>query len=606
MTSKTTIGMVVGIIVIAVVAAVLITLTLKPIKAQTTSTTQATLSASTTTTNSGGSGHVPELYKEDSALGVFFNFLDGIAIESPSDVLPYLSPSFTAYISGVPFPGTYDYETFNSTWLSDFFSTYETVYFYTTALPTVMKVGNDTFQVSAVVQYFVAPTNDPVYLQVFNASVTATIRIVNETPLITQLTWVGNELPPSAVIAGYPSQHTLEANVVLEEFLSQINGMGAEFPPSVIAQYFAPTATLTVEGRLPPGLMGGTYQGINSIEGFFNTWDSYFIFVADYVQNLLANGTAIPPVVSITLNPSEGVATVTANDTVFLGWVAPGQKGYPALYDMHVSIAAYFMYNPSTSMWQITNETMDFTLVPLESDTMSEVGFGAPYYGNTPAFVVVGGETVTVNAASGQSYTLQVGNIKVVVPPGTYAEFTNGTMLSTYNFSLVLMADYDIPPPPSPSGYVPIYTFAFEVNGQITPTITFVNSNGKPQGILTYVYTAPGVNWTSWTWLGGTFNGTVYIGGHYAFPDPWTYFGNGTMFIKFIKPVPWVFEAPQQMPVYTMTSSMMQSTSMSASMSSSSSSSTGSYGYGSSSSSSSSSGSSSGGSSSGSSTPMWG
>ncbi|MGC8606369.1 MAG: hypothetical protein ACP5GZ_10820 [Vulcanisaeta sp.] len=433
MTSKTTIGMVVGIIAIVVVAAVLITLTLKPTKAQPTLTTQATLSASTTT-NSSGSGHVPELYKEDSALGVFFNFLDGIAIESPSDVLPYLSPSFTAYISGVPFPGTYNYETFNSTWLSNFFSTYETVYFYTTALPTVMKMGNDTFQVSAVVQYFVAPTNDPVYLQVFNASVIATIRIVNETPLITQLMWVGNELPPSAVIAGYPSQHTLEANVVLEEFLSQINGMGAEFPSSVIAQYFAPTATLTVEGQLPPGLMGGMYQGINSIEGFFNTWDSYFIFVADYVQNLLANGTAIPPVVSITLNPSEGVATVTANDTVFLGWVAPGQKGYPALYDMHVSITAYFMYNPSTSMWQIINETMDFTLVPLESDTMSEVGFGAPYYGNTPAFVLVGGETVTVNAASGQSYTLQVGNIKVVVPPGTYAEFTNGTMLSTYNF----------------------------------------------------------------------------------------------------------------------------------------------------------------------------
>jgi len=563
-----TIGIIVGVVVIVIAAVVAaIMLTAKPM-----ATTSPMLSVSA----APGSG-VPELYKEDSVLGVFFNFLDGIAIESPSDVLPFLSSSFTAQISGVPFPGTYNYQTFNSTWLSNFFSTYETVYFYTTALPTVMKVGNDTFQVSAVVQYFVAPTNDPIYLQVFNASVTATIRIVNETPLITQLTWIGNELPPSAVIAGYPSQHALEANEALETFLWQINSMAAEFPPSTIAQYFASSATLNVEGQLPPGLKAGIYSGLSNIENFFNSWDTYFIFAATYSQNLLPNGTAIPPMVSITLNPSEAEATVMANETVFLGWVAPGEPGYPALYDMHVDIVAYLMYNSTAAMWQITNETMDFTLVPLESDTMSEIGFGAPYYGNTPAFVVVAGETVTVNAASGQSYTLQVGNMKVVVPPGTYAEFSNGTMLSTYNFSLVLMADYNIPPPPYPSGYVPIYTFAYEVNGLITPTITFVNVNGKPQGIPVYIYTAPGNNWTSWTWLGGTFNGTVYIGGKYAFMDHWTYFSNGTMVTAFIKPVPWVLESPQYMPTYISPSSMM-SNSMTGGSSSSTSSSSGGYG----------------------------
>ncbi len=518
-----------------------------------TTTTTTTTTATVTTTvpaQSMDNTHVPSAYKENSALGVFLSFLDGIAIESPSDVLPFLASSFTAQISGVPFPGTYNYQTFNSTWLSNFFSTYETVYFYTTALPTVMKMGDDTYQVSAVVQFFVAPTNDPIYLQVFNASVVATVRIINETPLITQLTWVGNELPPSAVIAGYPSQHTLEANEALEAFLWQINGMAAEFPPSTIAQYFASSATLNVEGQLPPGLKAGVYSGLSGIENFFNSWDTYFIFAATYSQNLLPNGTAIPPMVSITLNPSEAEAVVTANDTVFLGWVAPGEAGYPALYDMHVNIVAYLTYNSTAAMWQVTNETMDFSLVPLESDTMSEVGFGAPYYGNTPAFVVVAGETVTVNAASGRSYTLQVGNLKVVVPPGTYVEFANGTMLSTYNFSLVILADYNIPPPPYPSGYVPVFTFAYEVNGHITPTITFVNSNGKPQGIPVYVYTAPGANWTSWTWLGGSFNGTVYIGGKYAFIDHWTYFSNGTMVTAFIKPVPWVLEAPQQMPTY--------------------------------------------------------
>jgi len=146
---------------------------------------------------------------------------------------------------------------------------------------------------------------------------------------------------------------------------------------------------------------------------------------------------------------------------------------------------------------------------------------------------------------------------------------------------------------------VPIYTFAYEVNGLITPTITFVNANGKPQGIPVYIYTAPGNNWTSWTWLGGTFNGTVYIGGKYAFMDHWTYFSNGTMVTAFIKPVPWVLESPQYMPTYISPSSMMGS-SMTGSSSSSTSSSSSGYSSGSSSSSSSS------GGSSGSSTPVWG
>ena len=518
----------------------------------TTSTVTSTITA--TVQSMSSDNHVMLVYKTNSALGVFLDFLDGIAIESPSDVLPLLSLNFTAQVMGVPYPGVYSYSTFNSTWLANFFSTYETVYFYTTALPTVKKINGDTFQVSAVVQYFVAPANDPIYLHVFNASAVATVKIINETPLITQLTWIGNELPPSAVIAGYPSQHALEANEALEAFLWQINSMAAEFPPNAIAQYFASSATLSVNGQLPPGLKTGVYKGLSNIENFFNNWDSYFIFAATYSQNLLPNGTAIPPMVSITLNPSGASATVTANETVFLGWVAPGQSGYPALYDMHVNITAYLIYNATTASWQINNETMDFTLVPLEGDTMSEVGFGAPYYGNTPAFVVVAGETVTVNAVSGQSYTLQVGNIRVVVKPGTYAELANGKMLSTYNFSLVILADYDIPPPYQ-SDYVPIYTFAFEVNGQITPTITFVNASGKPQGILTYVYTAPGVNWTSWTWLGGMFNGTIYVGGKYAFADHWTYFSNGTMMTTFIKPVPWVLEAPKTLPIY-MTPSM--------------------------------------------------
>ncbi len=39
-----------------------------------------------------------------SPLAPVFEFLDGIAIESPSDVTPFLAPNFTATIEGTPFP----------------------------------------------------------------------------------------------------------------------------------------------------------------------------------------------------------------------------------------------------------------------------------------------------------------------------------------------------------------------------------------------------------------------------------------------------------------------------------------------------------------------
>jgi hypothetical protein len=75
-------------------------------------------------------------------------FYDGVAIRSPQDVLPFLANNFTAVVQGEPFPGNYSLSTFNSTWLNDFFTEFETVYFYTTALPTVEQVNNNTFLVS--------------------------------------------------------------------------------------------------------------------------------------------------------------------------------------------------------------------------------------------------------------------------------------------------------------------------------------------------------------------------------------------------------------------------------------------------------------------------
>lgn len=481
--------------------------------------------------------------KQGGALAVVMQFYDGIAIEDPNDVTPFLASNFTATIQGTPFAGTYTLSSFNQTWLGDFFSTYETVYFYTTALPTVIQMSNNTYQIIDVVQYFVAPTSDPVYLQVFNASNIITVQYIHGIPYITRLMWKGNEVSPSTVIAGYPSQHVLQSNQILEEYLYEINALGAEFPGSITAKYFSPSATLIINGTLPPGLKAGTYTGLSNIENFFNKWDSYFIFALEYIQNLLPNGTAVPPTVSINLSPSGGNATLTVNDTVIFGFVNQGQPGFPAIYDMHSVVTTYFIYNSTSGMWQIVKQIWNVQMVPILSDTF--------YYPLGPATFLVSSEsTVTVNATKGAVVT--DGNLIVTIQPGTYAyNSKTNTTLSIYNFSVITFSMEGVYAPPNTS-YTPLYAFAFAINGQITPVWELVTANKAPSPAITLVLGASNT-WTSWTWFGGTFNGTAYVGGGYKFANSWVY-GNGVMAnLAFFRPVLWVFEASQtpiaQMPM---------------------------------------------------------
>ncbi|BDC19694.1 hypothetical protein [Acidianus sp. HS-5] len=476
------------------------------------------------------------LYKqntEGAALDTALEFYDGISIESPSDVLPYLASNFTATIKGVPFSGTYNLESFNNTWLSDFFSNYETVYFYTTALPTITQLSPNTYEVTDVVQFFVAPSNDPIYLQVFNASNTIIVQEINGKMEITSLTWSGNEVPPSTVISGYPSQHILQSNVALSEVLSEINGLGGEFSSPTIAQNFAPNAVLEVTGQLPSVFKPGNYSGISNIESFFSTWDNYFIFVAEYSQNLLPNGTAVPPSVSVELSPSGTMAMVVANVTPFIGFVNQGEPGFPNIYDIHVDLVTYLQYNSTTASWQIEKQIFNATMIPILQDTL--------YYNlNMPIFKVIGEDTVTVNASQGA--ILQEGNIVTVIKPGTYAMLPNKSIVSVYNFSLVTFSLQAVMPPAQDFfNLTPTYAFAFAINGQISPEYSLVNASGSPDAAITIVY-APDT-WTSWTWFGGTFNGTAYMGGSYKFADHWIY-GNGVIVNnQFFKPVLWIFES---------------------------------------------------------------
>ncbi|BCU69345.1 hypothetical protein [Stygiolobus caldivivus] len=501
----------------------------------TTSTQTVTATQTITATQTATSTSVPITISpsEGGALAAVMEFYDGIAIECHSDVLPFLAPNFTATITGTPFPGTYNYMTFNSTWLSQFFGNYETVYFYTTALPTITMISNGTYQVTDVVQYFVAPTNDPVYLQVFNASNTITVQDINGKLLITQLMWKGNEVPPSTVIVGYPSQHQLQANQILEEYLWEVNSLGAEFPGNVTAKYFSPNAVLQINGVLPPALKNGTYSGIANIENFFNQWDNNFIFVLDYLQDLTPSGAAIPPTVQVNLSPNGANATLVVNDTVLFGFLNQGVPGFPAIYDMHVSVTTYLVYNSTVMQWEIENQTWNVQEVPIPSDTV--------YYPLGPAtFHVVTEDTVTVNASQGA--VLQAGNIITVIKPGTYAyNMKLNKTFSVYNFSLIIFSMTGVYAPEN-TNLTPLYAFAFAINGQITPIWSLVTNAMKPNPAYTIVL---GGNpyWTSWTWFGGTFNGTTYVGGSYKFADTWVYGQDVMANVQFFKPVLWIFES---------------------------------------------------------------
>jgi len=156
----------------------------------------------------------------------------------------------------------------------------------------------------------------------------------------------------------------------------------------------------------------------------------------------------------------------------------------------------------------------------------------------TPELIPVASSSVIVDAAKGA--TLRLGNIIVIIRPGTYVMAPSGQMLSTYNFSIIDYEPVWVGSPPM-TNEEPVFAFAYAVNGHVSPGYTFVNQEGKPYAVVTVVR-VPGT-WTTWTWLGFMQepNGTL-VGGKYAFIDSWDYAGSG-LFVnyQFVKPVPWIF-----------------------------------------------------------------
>lgn len=158
-----------------------------------------------------------------------------------------------------------------------------------------------------------------------------------------------------------------------------------------------------------------------------------------------------------------------------------------------------------------------------------------------PELTLFNSTTKNINASLGGIVTTLASdgvNISVRISPGTYVKM-NGTKLSSYNFTVAtftLSSGF-----PSPVNQTAAYGFAFEINNKINPSAEFVSSNGTSMPVTTT--TKYPDTWTSWAWLGGSLNGTAYVGGNYAVQNAWSYNTvAGTMTnTQFFKPIMWVF-----------------------------------------------------------------
>ncbi|MGC9225948.1 hypothetical protein [Caldivirga sp.] len=245
--------------------------------------------------------------------------------------------------------------------------------------------------------------------------------------------------------------------------------------------------------------------------------------VAAIVGFALAGYFAIRPPTTITSTVTSTITSPVATTVTTTTTVPTTVTTTATATTTTTATATTTVPSVSTSTTTVTT-TVTTTIMP-QSSSMA------------PELIPVGVRTIMVDAAKGA--TLRLGNIIVIIRPGTYVMTPSGQMLSSYNFSII---DYELVNIGSPMmGGEPVFAFAYAVNGKVSPGYTFVNQEGKPYAVVTVVRMPS--TWTSWTWLGFTqeSNGTL-VGGHYVFIDSWAYAGSG-IFVnyQFVKPVPWVF-----------------------------------------------------------------
>ena len=233
--------------------------------------------------------------------------------------------------------------------------------------------------------------------------------------------------------------------------------------------------------------------------------------------------------ITVTLSKTYAEPTFTGTMTVKVGSTTA-----PGTYNVTLNATGD---DPSASP-----ATFALTVTPTHSISTTTTATINPTGSSKQSMVLIGKGFAEINASSDYYTTITINNtflkMNVVVNRGTYA-LINGSRVPDYNFSVLLFQVSNVGVPNanySPAGLA----FAFAVNGKVNETIALVNASGAHDAPIITVY-APD-NWTTWTYLGGSFNGTNYNGGSFAFPNTWKHVNSTVMQnTEFFAPVPWVF-----------------------------------------------------------------
>lgn len=218
--------------------------------------------------------------------------------------------------------------------------------------------------------------------------------------------------------------------------------------------------------------------------------------------------------------------------------------------------AAYY----ASTAYKAPKTTISTTVAPAPT-TVAASTTTAATTAPTAVLSTFSSKSATINASKATTVTVtaQDGvNITVMIPAGTYALINNQTV-SIYNFTLATFGLKNVGNPVGYPNQTPAYGFAFEVNHQITPSISFVNSAKAPVPLTTIAHYPN--TWGSWIFLGGVFNAStgVYTGGSYTVQNIWIYNTTSSTMTntQFYKPVMWIFTigpahgAPPPSPITT-------------------------------------------------------
>lgn len=140
-----------------------------------------------------------------------------------------------------------------------------------------------------------------------------------------------------------------------------------------------------------------------------------------------------------------------------------------------------------------------------------------------PSFVMYNWTTKTINASVGGVLNIRSPkgfNMSLSIPPGTYVNVSN-TISSSYYVTLSTFRVANVLAPAAAPNDTPKSAFLIQINGKVIQSKVFTNSSGVPKAVTFTVNHV--ANWTSFSYLNATVNGTGFTGGAYGNPNKWVY-----------------------------------------------------------------------------------